>query len=85
MTCRRTEILTITIIINRSVPTGYNNIICRKLGLCAGGLPAAIQRLNANHYKGYEGCIGDVRIQDSGYVNLGQNSMSGKNVASCNR
>ncbi|XP_025416415.1 basement membrane-specific heparan sulfate proteoglycan core protein isoform X4 [Sipha flava] len=49
-----------------------------------GGLPTPIQRLNVNHYKGYEGCIGDVRIQDSGYVNLGRDSMSGKNVASCN-
>ncbi|XP_050052982.1 basement membrane-specific heparan sulfate proteoglycan core protein-like isoform X1 [Aphis gossypii] len=50
-----------------------------------GGVPEVILTSNDNHYKGYEGCIGDVRIQDSGYVNLGQKSMSGKNVASCNR
>ncbi|XP_060879808.1 basement membrane-specific heparan sulfate proteoglycan core protein isoform X7 [Metopolophium dirhodum] len=50
-----------------------------------GGVPEVILTTNDNHYKGYEGCIGDVRVQDSGYVNLGQKSLSGKNVASCNR
>ncbi|XP_029344965.1 basement membrane-specific heparan sulfate proteoglycan core protein isoform X9 [Acyrthosiphon pisum] len=50
-----------------------------------GGVPEVILMTNDNHYKGYEGCIGDVRVQDSGYVNLGQKSLSGKNVASCNR
>jgi len=50
-----------------------------------GGVPEVILTSNDNHYKGYEGCIGDVRIQDSGYVNLNQKSLSGKNVASCNR
>jgi hypothetical protein len=50
-----------------------------------GGVPEVILTSNDNHYKGYEGCIGDVRVQDSGYVNLGQKSLSGKNVASCNR
>lgn len=41
--------------------------------------------LAKNRYRGFEGCISDVRVQDSGYVNLGQKSLSGKNVASCNR
>lgn len=50
-----------------------------------GGVPEAILTLSDHRYRGYEGCIGDVRIQDSGYVNLGQKSLSGKNVASCNR
>ncbi|XP_050533162.1 basement membrane-specific heparan sulfate proteoglycan core protein-like isoform X14 [Daktulosphaira vitifoliae] len=49
-----------------------------------GGLPEALSSLSVHQVRGFEGCISDVRIQESGYVNLGQKAVAGKNVASCN-